>query len=231
MIKVKDAISNIPPATLLNKCIFDNLYCNLIQRDSQQTLCCSRQEKSSRSTTTSADSTREARLGSITPFQWPALALSGSASGNSALEVGFRADPGPGQVRLYGILWPAMQPGQGAAPDMASQASRELGDAVGPPGGRDLASTSQDHEREDELGSAARGSQSCSRNYFTRRNWNINRPSSCAPGSKHLRQGSADRFQRLADPFDLRQRETPSSDVRYSGRLIFIAGSRSSKAW
>ena len=38
MIKVKDAISNIPPATLLNKCIFDNLYCNLIQRDSQQTL-------------------------------------------------------------------------------------------------------------------------------------------------------------------------------------------------
>jgi len=38
MIKVKDAISNIPPATLLNKCIFDNLYCNLIQRDLQQTL-------------------------------------------------------------------------------------------------------------------------------------------------------------------------------------------------
>src|SRR6266496_1454383 len=38
MIKVEDAISNIPPATLLNKCIFENLYCNLIQRDSQQTL-------------------------------------------------------------------------------------------------------------------------------------------------------------------------------------------------
>jgi len=38
MIKVDDAISNIPPATLLNKCLFENLYCNLITRDSQQTL-------------------------------------------------------------------------------------------------------------------------------------------------------------------------------------------------
>jgi len=38
MIKLKDAINNIPPATLLNKCIFENLYCNLITRDSQQTL-------------------------------------------------------------------------------------------------------------------------------------------------------------------------------------------------
>jgi len=38
LIKVDDAISNIPPATLLTKCLNDNLYCNLIQRDSQQTL-------------------------------------------------------------------------------------------------------------------------------------------------------------------------------------------------
>src|SRR6266540_287135 len=38
MIKLDDAISNIPPATLLNKCLFENLYCNLITRDSQQTL-------------------------------------------------------------------------------------------------------------------------------------------------------------------------------------------------
>jgi outer membrane receptor protein involved in Fe transport len=38
MIKLKDAISNIPPATILAKCLNDNLYCNLIQRDAQQTL-------------------------------------------------------------------------------------------------------------------------------------------------------------------------------------------------